>query len=115
MIKIDKSFTLYKDNFIQPNIIYIIKNLNTNYYKIGITSDIDRRFRQLQLQSGCKLQILDWYALDICNDLSAQEIEKILHKEYKEYNIIGEWYDIDNIIDDVLNFYINLCDYGEKV
>jgi len=115
MITIDKAFTIYKDNFLQSNGIYIIKNVNTNYYKIGITSDIDRRFRQLQLQSGCKLKIIDWYLLDVDNNMNAKQIENKLHNKYKEYNIIGEWFDIDNIIDDVLNFYIELCDYGEKV
>lgn len=113
MIKIGRFYEIYKNNLLQSNCIYIIKNLNTNYYKIGITDYIDRRFRQLELQSGCKLEMIDWYLLDLCNNLTAKEIEKILHKKYKKYNVIGEWFDIDHIIDNVLECYINLCDNGK--
>ena len=103
-------YKLYKKTYLQEYCVYIIFNKNTNFYKIGITRDFTRRFRQLELSSGCKLSIVDYYRPDIDNTLTSPQIEKKLHKKYKKHKIIGEWFDIHYIIDDVLNYYLNLCE-----
>tara|TARA_R100001460_G_scaffold48457_1_gene86430 strand:+ start:125 stop:451 length:327 start_codon:yes stop_codon:yes gene_type:complete len=106
----DEMYKLYKKTYLQEYCVYIIFNKNTNFYKIGITRDFTRRFRQLELSSGCKLSIVDYYRPDIDNTLTSPQIEKKLHKKYKKHKIIGEWFDIHYIIDDVLNYYLNLCE-----
>tara|TARA_R100001460_G_scaffold46103_1_gene83529 strand:+ start:35 stop:376 length:342 start_codon:yes stop_codon:yes gene_type:complete len=107
---LEECWVWYKDTCLQNQAIYIIKNVNTSYYKIGISKNIHRRLRQLELQSGCKLQLTDWYLLDTNNPLKAKDIEQKLHSKYKKFNVIGEWFNLENNIDDLLNDFITLCD-----
>jgi hypothetical protein len=100
----------YKETCLQNQAIYIIKNLNTSYYKIGISKNIHRRLRQLELQSGCILEIIDWYLLEKSNPRGAKDIEKILHNKYKKHHVVGEWFDLENDVDNLLNDFITLCD-----
>ena len=107
---IDQAWEWYKDACLQTDGVYIIKNNDTSLYKIGVTKNIHNRFRQLELQSGCELELTDWYLLDTSNPLKAKDIEKKLHSQYKNFHIIGEWYDVDKHIDDLLSDFIKLCD-----
>ena len=107
---LEECWVYYKDNYLQSDGVYIIKNINTSYYKIGISKNIHKRFRQLELQSGCKLELTDWYLLDTNNPLNAKDIEKKLHTKYKDDHVVGEWFDLENNIDNLLNDFITLCD-----
>ena len=106
----NKHFQIYQEYFLQHTLIYIIKNINTDFYKIGITKNLNNRFRQLQLQSGCDLKIFDYYILDKQNISTAKQIEKKLHQKYNHCRIVGEWFDVETVIDDVLNDLIQLCE-----
>ncbi len=106
----NEHFQIYQQNFLKQTLIYIIKNNNTEFYKIGITKNLNNRFRQLELQSGCDLKIFDYYILDKQSKLNAKQIEKRLHEKYNHYRIVGEWFDVKTVIDDVLNDLIQLCE-----
>ena len=42
-------------------IMYILRNGNTNQYKIGITNDLNRRLRELQTGCPGELEIVKLY------------------------------------------------------
>ena len=79
--------------------LYLIRNLDTNALKIGITNNLQSRFKDLiatfkhvginpRLKVECFLE---------CEIKVYTNLEKILHKNFKEYNIQNEWFDIDDI------------------
>lgn len=75
--------------------IYLIKESENNYYKIGVSKNIKQRVKQLQTGSAGDIQILNSYKSEY-----AHKIEKALHRKYFQYNIKGEWFDLpDNIIE----------------
>jgi hypothetical protein len=71
--------------------IYIITNLDVSRIKIGISQDIEGRIKTLQNAGGCKMR-LAWSSGLINN---AAFIESILHRKFKEYRYLGEWFNID--------------------
>lgn len=62
---------------------YIISDETKNYIKIGKTINIKNRFSGLQTGSPTKLTLEGWFEGDI---------EKLLHKEYKNDNHRNEWF-----------------------
>lgn len=82
--------------------LYLIQNCNTNYIKIGISSQPYKRLAQLQTGSGDKLKLLKVYNLD--ND---RVMEKRLHKMLWQSKKSGEWFNFSSpdylqFIDDLL-------------
>ena len=73
-----------------PQSIYVVETL-PNKIKIGITSNVETRFRTIECQSGDK--ITNSFHTDKCND--AYKIEHSLHRTFKEYRSVGEWFDIN--------------------
>jgi hypothetical protein len=59
--------------------------------KIGITNNIQRRIAELQNASGCEIDVE--FLAPLADN--AQEVEAILHKEFKDYRGIGEWFNLD--------------------
>lgn len=90
--------------FQNPKYIYILLNETTNFVKIGITKNTDRRIRQLELSSGCKLKtifISDEY-------FKAALIEKSFKTFFKSKQQEGEWFNITpEIAVNKLKFIIN--------
>lgn len=69
--------------------IYLIQNIETSKYKIGISKNPKKRMKQLQTGSGEELILINQYKTE-----NARKIEKILHRKYSLDNSIGEWFDI---------------------
>lgn len=69
--------------------IYIL--YSCGYYKIGITTNIDKRISDLQTGNPFLIQLVFF---KIINDASALESE--LHKKYKNKNVLGEWFWLNN-------------------
>lgn len=86
-----------------PRYLYVIRCVNTNYYKIGITNDLNKRLQTLQ--TGCPYElILILFSEPELEDMYASEIvylERFLHRNYKELRVRGEWYELcyDHISD----------------
>lgn len=72
-------------------ILYIIHNQQLNITKIGITNNINRRVRQLECQSGCKLNI--YYQTEYFK--RAKLIENSLHQHFKMFRLEGEYFNIE--------------------
>lgn len=71
--------------------LYLIKEINTNRYKIGQSLEPLKRLRKLQTGNSRKLILV------ACCPGSFQ-IEQMFHKKYKEYHVSGEWFKFDERI-----------------
>ena len=65
------------------------------FVKIGVTGDINNRFRILQTANARKLKILNVIYTD-----SPYELEEELHKRYAWKRVNKEWFDILEMISD---------------
>ncbi len=73
----------------KPAIIYYIKDITNNRYKIGITNrTVKDRFGYMMKN----IKILKTWSFDLGAD--AYEIEQMLHDEYSEHQIINENFEI---------------------
>jgi hypothetical protein len=71
---------------------YIIYNPENKLYKIGRSSNVFDRLNSLRNEISYKLELIFY----IDND-----IECLLHKEYVDFRMFGEWFDlsIDHVLD----------------
>lgn len=67
--------------------LYIMQSLDTSFYKIGITSSIERRLEDLRCAHGDSLQLI--CSLKAPNALGK---ERKIHAQLKEYNRSREWF-----------------------
>ena len=73
--------------------VYFIKDVNTNFVKVGRTSDIYRRFRELQEPSVVKLEIFHLVYTE-----NSKELEKHFHRIFNKYHQWGEVFYISDTI-----------------
>jgi phage anti-repressor protein len=71
-------------------VVYFIQEGKSKYYKVGFTHNLPDRLRQLQTGNRQDLSV---YKSFICH--SSSLLETILHTEFKEYNIRGEWFKLE--------------------
>lgn len=83
------SWKNYQDQHHRPGYIYLIHQAGTNYYKIGLTSNPEKRLKQLQTGSSGRLCFKH---LIQCHDMSAAELR--LHQRFAAQRIRkdGEWF-----------------------
>lgn len=95
---------------LKSNYVYVLVN-DMDMVKIGITDSPYDRFTTIQNTSGSFIK--QFYLSDpISNNY---EIEQYLHKHFKKYNTVAEWYrniPFDNVVDFVSK-YIN--EKGNKI
>ena len=72
--------------------VYIIKCQNTNFYKIGVSDNIEDRLKSLQTANPRKLILVSGF---ICKE--PFKLEKIIHSQYKNERREGEWFEINDI------------------
>tara|TARA_R110000772_G_C13028388_1_gene411412 strand:+ start:44 stop:553 length:510 start_codon:yes stop_codon:yes gene_type:complete len=66
---------------------YLIKNKRNNLYKIGRSNNPKNREKTLQSEEPLIEIVKTW----------KEDIESKLHKEYKDYRIRGEWFNLNEI------------------
>ena len=71
-------------------VVYFIQEGKSKYYKVGFTHKLPDRLQQLQTGNR---QALSVYKSFICH--SSSLLETIIHTEFKEYNIRGEWFKLE--------------------
>ncbi|GET35912.1 GIY-YIG nuclease family protein [Microseira wollei] len=73
--------------------VYLIHEVGTNYYKIGITVNLNKRISQLQTGSANQLKYLHYIQIS-----NRKEVEKALHTKYKTRRVRrnGEWFEFSN-------------------
>jgi hypothetical protein len=77
-------------NFDPKGNVYLIGNKALGYYKIGLTRDCeapDKRFRTIQNGVPFELDVLRYWFVS-----HAGSFEKLLHYEFREQLIRGEWF-----------------------
>lgn len=68
--------------------VYAIGNIDEGYVKIGYTTDVDSRIKQIQTGCPFKIEVIEiWHGL-------TRKDEKTLHKAYDRYRTNGEWFEI---------------------
>ena len=80
--------------FVSTEIVYVVYNDLTKLTKIGITTNIKKRIRQLSNQNGCDIKLFQAIELEINYDESANYIESKLHNYFKDKRKVGEWFDL---------------------
>lgn len=84
------------DRNIAPQMLYIMQNGETKQYKIGITKDLNVRYRNLQ--TGCpeELKIIKIYTH--YDRKQIEYYERVLHRYYKKCGCKirdnGEWFEL---------------------
>lgn len=71
--------------------IYVVDNSLINYLKIGMSKDPIQRAKSLSTSTSIKMNVL--YATQLMSN--AKVVEELIHKELKDFNVSGEWFDID--------------------
>lgn len=61
--------------------VYIVRQMGSHYYKIGVASDPDRRVKELQTSNPAYLQIV-WRS-EYCDRSVAISAERRMHQEYR--------------------------------
>ena len=84
----NKSFMLPPKN-IEKNVIdntktYLIKNRRNGFYKIGRSKHPLKREQTLQSEEPDIVMVKTW----------DKDIESLLHKDYKDYRVRGEWFEL---------------------
>lgn len=77
---------------IAPQMLYIMRNGDSDQYKIGITKDLNIRY--YNLQTGCPLELRIVKIWTHYDRKSIQHYETILHRFYKHKKTRenGEWF-----------------------
>lgn len=84
-------------NKTSPNELYVIKIKGTNIYKIGVSSNSQRRIYDLRAANPLPIDVIH---LQKC--LFPKELETKIHNYLHDKHIKNEWFKIDDI-DNVLN------------
>ena len=89
--------------------LYLLWNPLTNFYKIGITSNIKKRWMDLSNAGGVQLYLIMAINLEIGYDEMSKSLEKIAHDHFKSKRQKGEWFDlsIKNLIE-VRNYFYSI-------
>lgn len=82
------------------NVVYFIENTKNHKIKIGKTTNLSRRMKDLQhcaLQLGMPTPTLKCKYLICCSDRKeCGELEKLFHHHYEDRQYLGEWYNISS-------------------
>lgn len=89
-------------------LIYLINEIGTDNYKIGITRSNTEKKRRKTLQTGNSIELETTY---IHQTEYPFKIESMLHFHYINQRVKGEWYELST--DDVLEF-LDVCKQKEK-
>lgn len=79
--------------------VYLIRA--AQFYKIGISADIDKRLKQIQ--TGCPIKC-EYIGYIPCEDPDL--LERQLHREFADHKTHGEWFDLgDDIVGRLISKY----------
>ena len=78
----------------ENNLVYVIKMGDTDYYKIGLTKDINKRIAQLQTGNPLTLTVVTTFNFNnVYNSTTVSRgIEHEFHKQFEYCKCIGEWF-----------------------
>lgn len=94
--------------------IYLVKNLNSDYYKIGFTKrKVIQRINELKIGNPDKLKIIHTYYSHW-----GKRLEKVLHRKYEIYKVYDiskeehtEWFQLP---DKEIDKFLEVCEMTSK-
>ena len=87
--------------------LYVINAVGTNRYKIGFTKDLKSRLRSFRTAMPTKVDLIFYvWTLDYLY------LEKLLHNDFKDKRVRGEWFEFDN--DDLSKLATTLHNLDKK-
>lgn len=90
--------SLFYGEFAPDDIQYLYLMINENWHsKIGISKDPISRMNGLKNSSGYSIPYLYYWAVKD----SARRVEKELHSIFSDYQLEGEWFDLDLTPEDI--------------
>ena len=69
--------------------IYLIQNLETSKYKIGISKNPKKRVKQLQTGSGEEIKLIHEFKSEF-----SRKVETAMHNRYGHLRAHGEWFNL---------------------
>lgn len=87
-------------------IIYFLKERDTPYVKIGFTTNLDKRWKDLEASNPRTLDLIHQIDGDVSN-------EHELHAVFKDYRVKGEWFVIGDELDTFIQKEMSLDAYRE--
>ena len=100
MVATQQLSQIIKKEIKEVNTVYLIES--SGLVKIGFTTDFDKRLISYKTHNA-NLNILC-----VHESKDAFEIESELHKKYKDYQVEGEWFDLNfDILCEILNYLNN--------
>ncbi len=86
--------------------VYLVGNREHGKFKIGITTDLDKRLSSLSTGAPFKLEtIYTWPHQEY------RRLEKHLHEQFRKKRVKGEWFELSN--DDLLRCPVLVGDFNE--
>ena len=73
------------------NQVYLIKRVDENKYKVGVTKNTKQRIQTLQTANAEKLELIITYP----SSMWAYRIETAFKKQYKPQQMNGEWFELN--------------------
>lgn len=104
--KKDLSYT-YSNYKKGDNVIYFINCIGTDFYKIGITKNINHRISNINSSNPHKIKIINAW-----KSSKYKEFEQILLKSLSYYNIKGEWF---VLTDKIAKEIAKIQDYNDLI
>lgn len=104
------------ENVLYMNYLYIMRSGNTDYYKIGISDNVEKIRTDLQTGNQHVIKIIDYYPIK-----NARAIENLVHKKFARYktDANNEWFyfngvSLENIKNMVITTISEVVDKMEK-
>ena len=69
--------------------VYFVADRENNHIKIGVSTRLERRLKQLQTANAYPLELMGWIVTE-----NAYKAEAALHQKYRSQHVRGEWFAI---------------------
>jgi Rha family phage regulatory protein len=89
-IKAEIARDLFPCTTTKRNFVYVLSNSDNGYLKVGVSSNVDKRIKQLQTGSWAELSVE--YRSMVCSN--SFDIESTVHEKLRSKRVRGEWYDV---------------------
>jgi hypothetical protein len=86
--------------------VYLIRCAENNFYKIGISKNVETRLKQIQTTSPDKVSVVHKYESSY-----ASKIEKALHNFFKLHHRNNEWFEL-SLTEEVK--FLDMCNSIEQ-
>lgn len=73
--------------------VYLLRQQNSDFYKIGVSGDVVSRIKQLQVGNPHKIEVFKCFEFEYDE---AYEVEIQAHKNFFKFHINGEWFNFNS-------------------